>query len=615
MRALNPSGGDALRDSGRAPNSTANEDENANSQTNDRGTPPEHEQTYDIKDPLTKLPHIYRLLKLVQEFEPGGEVERIVIDQDSLGHLLNKLLPGSYTSISKINLTALDELNIKPLGLYGIESEIIKFLHGVQCLSDKDAVFLASSASLVSGLYLALPPQNAVQDPTTHTAYVVYWPEATTWKDDAISSVRHNRVMFMRYLSKLTDQTIALVSAQQARAIVWPEDIDNSEKDVAEREFNFTVDEIDEEADFTVNPGFTFNITPDDIPRISEASSIDLVAGEEHAGLMVSWREPDQCRLEQLDEIWSQEFLRSQIKSTTRTLMPGALSAEQLLILDANGLREMYPQPFLEYDQRMETETHKWAQGWRAAAQSVDDQIEQDEPRLETFISAIIRNIHHEIFPSIEIVPSEEADLDDDTLLKEQYPGLEHLADDIKGKHDLGTINDPTFEDLKQTWYITRRFLEHDPQPSEERQRGFMRKILDNDGNRRGGRTRYNPKSGSRKAWQEFMEATGVKNPGILEQSQGVKDSDFVASLQSLLDKYPTVLELRDRIISSLQSYQATTEAKLLDEYISSIMSKEQSRRLTMQKELHDNRFQSESLVALSFLREQLKSKIPQDTQ
>ncbi|KAG9077767.1 hypothetical protein FS749_010308 [Ceratobasidium sp. UAMH 11750] len=591
---------------------------NDGSRTNDGGGPLERRQSYDIgrfRDPLTKLSHMYRLLKLVQEFEPEGAVEKIVIDQDSLGHLLNKLLPGSYESISKINLTALDKLNIKPLGLYGIEPEIINFLKGVKCLSDKDAMFLASSTSLGSGLYLALAPQNAAQDPDTHAAYIVYWPEPTTWRDDAVSSVRHNRVMFMRYLSKLTSQTIALVSAQQAKAIVCPGDVDSPENDSTEREFNFTVDEIEEEEDFTIYPGPTFNITPHDIPRINEASGIDLVAGEEHAGLMVSWREPDQCSLEQFEETWSQEFLRSQIKSTTRTLIPGALPADQLLILGANGLREMYPQPFLEYDRRMEVETRKWAQGWKAAAQSVDDEIEQDEPRLEAFITRAIRNIYHETFPSIEAAPSEEIDVDSDALLREQYPDLEDLADKLKGKHDFSTINDPTFEDLKQTWCITHRFLEHDPQPSEGRQQDFMRKVLDNNSNQRGGRTRYNLKSGARKAWQEFMEVTGVTNPGILEQSRGIKDPDFMVSLQALLNRYPIVLELRDRIISAFQSYQASTEAKLLDEYIGSIMSKEQSRRLTIQKELQDDRLRSESAVSLSLLHEQLKSRMPQDTQ
>lgn len=45
---------------------------------------------------------------------------------------------------------------------------------------------------LRSGLYIFGPHSNS-------TLYVLYWPEDTTWKDDAISSIQRNRVTFMRY--------------------------------------------------------------------------------------------------------------------------------------------------------------------------------------------------------------------------------------------------------------------------------------------------------------------------------------------------------------------------------------------------------------------------------
>jgi hypothetical protein len=30
-------------------------------------------------------------------------------------------------------------------------------------------------------------------------SYVLYWPEDTTWNDQAVSTVQRNRVTFMRY--------------------------------------------------------------------------------------------------------------------------------------------------------------------------------------------------------------------------------------------------------------------------------------------------------------------------------------------------------------------------------------------------------------------------------
>ncbi len=44
---------------------------------------------------------------------------------------------------------------------------------------------------LRSGLYLL---RDAAQD----LVYAIYWPEDSTWDDDAVSSVQRNRVTFMR---------------------------------------------------------------------------------------------------------------------------------------------------------------------------------------------------------------------------------------------------------------------------------------------------------------------------------------------------------------------------------------------------------------------------------
>ena len=49
--------------------------------------------------------------------------------------------------------------------------------------------------NLRSGIYLVQPQSPSGDDPCV---FVVYWPEETTWDDDAVSSVRRNRVMFMR---------------------------------------------------------------------------------------------------------------------------------------------------------------------------------------------------------------------------------------------------------------------------------------------------------------------------------------------------------------------------------------------------------------------------------
>ena len=48
---------------------------------------------------------------------------------------------------------------------------------------------------LMSGLYVV----RSFVSTTEEQAYVLYWPEDTTWNDQAVSTVKRNRVTFMRY--------------------------------------------------------------------------------------------------------------------------------------------------------------------------------------------------------------------------------------------------------------------------------------------------------------------------------------------------------------------------------------------------------------------------------
>ena len=48
---------------------------------------------------------------------------------------------------------------------------------------------------LRSGLYVVRSFVSTAEE----RAYVLYWPEDTTWNDQAVSTVQRNRVTFMRY--------------------------------------------------------------------------------------------------------------------------------------------------------------------------------------------------------------------------------------------------------------------------------------------------------------------------------------------------------------------------------------------------------------------------------
>ena len=57
----------------------------------------------------------------------------------------------------------------------------------------------SGTPNLRSGIYFVQPQSPLGDDPRI---FVIYWPEETTWDDNAVSSVKRNRVTFMRYRRK-----------------------------------------------------------------------------------------------------------------------------------------------------------------------------------------------------------------------------------------------------------------------------------------------------------------------------------------------------------------------------------------------------------------------------
>jgi hypothetical protein len=124
-------------------------------------------------------------------------------------------------SITRVDFKTLDRLGIKPLGVYGSKDEIVRLLRSIGAVDENGRVipvfstfwfsnlaFRArsllnptningSQLGLSSGLYI-VRANAATVDPLDERHYLIYWPEDTTWNDSAASSVRRNRVTFMR---------------------------------------------------------------------------------------------------------------------------------------------------------------------------------------------------------------------------------------------------------------------------------------------------------------------------------------------------------------------------------------------------------------------------------
>ncbi|KAL4063347.1 hypothetical protein J3A83DRAFT_4404551 [Scleroderma citrinum] len=181
---------------------------------------------HDDLDLACSITGLYRVLDLITEQGSGGLVDKIIISQDSLKSLINTVCPGAYASLTKVNFKALDQYIIKPVGIYGSKEGIVRFLLELGVTDEAVAAQLLANPNthgqgqrvLRSGLYILRPTE---QQNKAEQVFVLYWPEENTWDDSAPSQVRRNRVTFMRYLTKMCDQIVALMSSQHSQSIFW----------------------------------------------------------------------------------------------------------------------------------------------------------------------------------------------------------------------------------------------------------------------------------------------------------------------------------------------------------------------------------------------------------
>ncbi|KAN0134764.1 hypothetical protein V8E53_007549 [Lactarius tabidus] len=165
------------------------------------------------KDPSCPVKGMYRLLDLIVEQGSSGLVDKIVVAQESFRAFINDLSPGAYFSITKVNFKLLDDLLLKPIGVYGSKEEIVRFLREMGAVDvetarellvpENDYIARGANPVLRSGLYVVRTFTSTIQE----QAYVLYWPGDTTWDDNAASNVELIRVTFMREKTRSTTQT------------------------------------------------------------------------------------------------------------------------------------------------------------------------------------------------------------------------------------------------------------------------------------------------------------------------------------------------------------------------------------------------------------------------
>jgi hypothetical protein len=142
---------------------------------------------------------------------------------------------------------------------------------------------VGSRQKLPTGLYFV--PSGDRDDSGALRGYVLYWPEPTTWDDNAAPTVKRNRVTFMRYLTKITHQLVCLISEEHSVALVWKDENHNisskgtnrsAAPKLARRVWSFGVQKTnDQRESVTTLPGSTVYI-----------SSVQYVQHFIHAGVL-----------------------------------------------------------------------------------------------------------------------------------------------------------------------------------------------------------------------------------------------------------------------------------------------------------------------------------------
>ncbi|CAE6468546.1 unnamed protein product [Rhizoctonia solani] len=373
----------------------------------------------EVLEVLDRIPNLFRLLDLVEDRSSGGIVEKIVIDQKSLSKVINILQPGSYKSVSNIDFKALDNLTIKPIGVYGNQHEILNYLEEVGCLDrgSEQLIFKRDSkgeqsSALRSGLYLTMS-RDSMSQGSSKTGYIFYWPEESTWDDQAASlssTIRRNRETFMRYLTKLSEQTVALVSPSQAKGFIWEtRSRDNvipehqRSADAESRLEEFQVFELDEQKeDAIASPGF--KVSAESVFPIGGGSSptnAHLVPGDDRIGILTQKREEARTDSQRFEESISQLKLREIIGSHEGQphLVLGKVSSDSMKILAANGLREKYPDPFHTYNRDSESLKDSLNLVQKEEKDQADKGLSHDKPMVAEVIRELVYQEYVRFYP------------------------------------------------------------------------------------------------------------------------------------------------------------------------------------------------------------------------
>ncbi|KZT34134.1 hypothetical protein SISSUDRAFT_314112 [Sistotremastrum suecicum HHB10207 ss-3] len=340
---------------------------------------------------------------------PKYPVNKIIIAERHLGRFINSISPGTYTSLTNVNLRVLDQFKIKPVGVYGTRKELVQFLLRIGGVSEDVAEHILMPRTsdhavdvpiLHSGLYLfsssASSPPNDDEEPANNQHFLVYWPEDTTWSDSAEPHVVKNRTTFMRYLTKLCDQLLVFIDDDSVDKLISESSHDKSDSDTNEdsgterssdgeerddeaksRMFEFNVAKMDDQKEsVTPYPGFkvslahyglfiptiTWNqfahheITQDTKGTMPDGTQVPqprLITSETHQGYIIPHYVAETRRTEPFNQTWNRMAILNAFQNFSIRVDPTLPEAE-IHAFSEVYVRSTLPTEYSEWDRELQ---------------------------------------------------------------------------------------------------------------------------------------------------------------------------------------------------------------------------------------------------------------------
>ncbi|KAJ7231899.1 hypothetical protein B0H12DRAFT_204922 [Mycena haematopus] len=545
-------------------------------------------------DLLHSIKGMFRVLDLISEQGSGGLVDKIIIAQESLKELINTLSPGAYASLTKVDFKTLDKVNLRAVGLYGSQSELIAFLSSQGVINTQIARALNNSADnssvphLRSGLYVLRASDT--ETAASQQVFVIYWPESTTWNDDAISSVCRNRVTFMRYLTKVSDQAICLISPDHARTIVWNDEAEDNPMDIEEgsdRLFTFEVAKTNEQEEtVSVAPGFTMNasvlfVEPPHVECTLDVSKLEptLVHGEIAQAILTKHFVPSKSDNRVLrSETFNAVKLQALITTGCIRFGP-TLADEGIEILMGHGLNSRFPAPFKAWKARNKAAEESIEAEAKKEEQDTKQKLTDASPKSEPLLREAIIDKLIALYPTINRGVLSSTSAEDLEVLRAQYTDLitlhPKLKDEVEKEVEKATLPriSSKFKDLKEQLFCIDILLEGVRDLEAPDREHLIEHITKLGVDGLSAALKSKDSSGESKGWMVTIK--GWLSDGqptdeqrirrkIRERIKATTDSKFLANLNDMLSREPLLQNLITQTIDEAnEQFQGTVQSLL----------------------------------------------------